>query len=732
IDLTAPTISVSAPDNTNDSTPTITGTTDAPVGSTVTLVVSQGATSQTLTATVQAGGTYSATVPTALAEGGYTVTASVTDAAGNTGHANDPGSINISPVTANVFATGNEDPASPIAIALTASDTDGSIDHYVISTLPANGVLFTDVAMTHPITIGQSVAGPVYFMPASNWSGNTSFNYAAVDNNGVIDSTPAQASVTVTPVADMPTLQIAMPDLFVLTPGNTVISTGATDREIVPGPTDYEIGSGVKQSNLEAELGLATNYLDNRFNPVGPGVTDDGFVDIIDGKLTESNYAMTTGMTVTWNYAFKNGEDLLSEVAAGYNDVVVLLVTDPLGNKQSFLVDASEEKFPAQISNGTFSFTATMPGTYTFDWLVMNSGDTYKDSSLSVNKPQFTLSSHPGQTYAAPVDLGTLAALTDTDGSETLAVTIANVPAGAAFTAGTPNADGSVWTFTAAQLAHLELLPPSGYTGTMDLLVTATSTENANHATASTSQHLTIGFGETTTTYSNSTEAAQSLTGTSGNDLIRGYAGNDTISGGSGHDIIYGGAGNDTVQGDQGNDNLYGGVGTDSLSGGADHDKLYGGSGNDILDGGTGNDLLAGGQGSDNLTGGLGSDVFQWSLGDAGSAGTPAVDTIADFAVASRSAGGDVLDLRDLLQGEHSSLSSADHLGNLTNYLHFTVSGDTTTVQISTSGGFAGGFNASAVDQQIVLSHADLSAGGLTTDQLIIQDLLSKGKLLTD
>jgi len=30
------------------------------------------------------------------------------------------------------------------------------------------------------------------------------------------------------------------------------------------------------------------------------------------------------------------------------------------------------------------------------------------------------------------------------------------------------------------------------------------------------------------------------------------------------------------------------------------------------------------------------------------------------------------------------------------------------------------------------LAGVDLSAGGLTTDQLIIQDLLTKGKLITD
>ncbi|MGL4716812.1 MAG: Ig-like domain-containing protein, partial [Aeromonas sp.] len=94
VDVTAPTISVVAPDNTNDSTPTITGTTNAIPGSTVTLVVTDAnGNQQTLTATVQQGGNYSVDVTTPLAEGGYQVTASVTDPAGNTGTATDDGSV---------------------------------------------------------------------------------------------------------------------------------------------------------------------------------------------------------------------------------------------------------------------------------------------------------------------------------------------------------------------------------------------------------------------------------------------------------------------------------------------------------------------------------------------------------------------------------------------------------------------------------------------------------------
>ena len=192
--------------------------------------------------------------------------------------------------------------------------------------------------------------------------------------------------------------------------------------------------------------------------------------------------------------------------------------------------------------------------------------------------------------------------------------------------------------------------------------------------------------------------------GTEGNDKITGTDGHDTISGGNGNDRLYGGAGKDT------------------LNGGAGHDVLDGGRGDDNLNGGAGDDTLIGGLGNDTLTGGLGVDTFQWSLADKGTAGAPATDTIIDF---QKGAGGDVLDLRDLLQGENSS--------NLSQYLHFTASGSDTLVQVSSSGAFNGSNYAAATDQQILLkgvAFADLAGSGASDAQVIAE--LLKANLKTD
>ncbi|MCR5882730.1 type I secretion C-terminal target domain-containing protein [Rhizobacter sp. J219] len=186
-------------------------------------------------------------------------------------------------------------------------------------------------------------------------------------------------------------------------------------------------------------------------------------------------------------------------------------------------------------------------------------------------------------------------------------------------------------------------------------------------------------------------------------------------------DLANAGSGNDVVYGQNGVDLLYGGTGNDYLNGGAGIDGLRGGAGNDTLVGGAGNDVLRGD---------AGADVFRWELADRGAVGTPASDIIMDFNNATPAAGGDVLDLRDLLQSEATSGGTS---GNLANYLHFTVSGGTTTIAISSTGAFSGGYNAGAVDQSIVLQNVDLTSGGaLTTDQQIINDLLNKSKLLVD
>lgn len=179
--------------------------------------------------------------------------------------------------------------------------------------------------------------------------------------------------------------------------------------------------------------------------------------------------------------------------------------------------------------------------------------------------------------------------------------------------------------------------------------------------------------------------------------------------------------------GTPGADTLIGVAGPDVILGREGDDVLNGGGGKDVLLGGDGNDILVGGAGDDTMTGGLGADTFVWALADAGIKGHAANDIITDFDVASKASGGDVLDLRDLLVGENH----ASGIGNLANFLHFEKVGTDTVVHVSSAGEFSSGFNAANNVQTITLVNVDLLAG-LSTDQAVIQDLLTKNKLTVD
>jgi hypothetical protein len=62
------------------------------------------------------------------------------------------------------------------------------------------------------------------------------------------------------------------------------------------------------------------------------------------------------------------------------------------------------------------------------------------------------------------------------------------------------------------------------------------------------------------------------ITGTSGDDVLRGTSHRDVICGLGGDDRIAGGAGNDVLRGGPGRDQLYGGAGRDRLDGGPGED----------------------------------------------------------------------------------------------------------------------------------------------------------------
>ncbi|MGY0219776.1 tandem-95 repeat protein, partial [Endozoicomonadaceae bacterium StTr2] len=115
--------------------------------------------------------------------------------------------VNDAPTTNNASGSGDED-STGINVELSGADIDGTVASFVIKSLPANGTL--KLADGTVLKVGDSVPATngtagVVFVPNENWNGSTDFNFAAKDNNGLEDPTPATATVTVNPVNDAPT-----------------------------------------------------------------------------------------------------------------------------------------------------------------------------------------------------------------------------------------------------------------------------------------------------------------------------------------------------------------------------------------------------------------------------------------------------------------------------------------------------------------------------------------------
>ncbi|MGU5551384.1 retention module-containing protein, partial [Aeromonas hydrophila] len=218
IDLVPPVITVSAPDNTNDTTPTITGTTDAAAGSTVTLLVTDAnGNQQTLITTVNPDGTFSVDVTTPLVDGSYTVTASVTDPAGNTGTATDDGSVDtVAPelgIDLNPIAVGSDSVVNQAEVdgktLVTLSGTvsrDAKVGDAVILTLSdgsklttqvvelSNGQLgFSTSTTADKLLGGSSVKAEI---TVTDGAGNTT-TATDTENYGVDTTTPEISNTTI-------------------------------------------------------------------------------------------------------------------------------------------------------------------------------------------------------------------------------------------------------------------------------------------------------------------------------------------------------------------------------------------------------------------------------------------------------------------------------------------------------------------------------------------------------
>ncbi|MFM5662414.1 retention module-containing protein, partial [Aeromonas veronii] len=371
-DLTPPTISVVAPDNTNDTTPTLTGTTDAPAGSTVTLLVTDAnGNQQTLTATVTPAGTFTVDVVTPLAEGSYTVTASVTDPAGNTGTATDNGSVDSTAPSApqveildgadNLISANERETGVGVIIRLPGDakvgdrldvdwNSDGVPDSSKILTADDIGrtqvtltIPTTDLPVNGPITVDATLTDPV---------GNTS---PKGTDNSVVNAAPLPGNDQFSVEED------GTVTINVL--GNDTDADG--DRLTITSINGQAIAEGGTVAISNGSVTLSNGQL--IFTPAPDFNGDISFEYTITDGVNSSAGGVTGTVTPVNDAAIIAGDDIGAVTEDASPDVLtdtgVLTVTD---------VDSADEaKFVA--GNGTpsegalGSLTITETGTWSYN-----------------------------------------------------------------------------------------------------------------------------------------------------------------------------------------------------------------------------------------------------------------------------------------------------------------------------------------------------------------------------
>ncbi len=226
IDTAAPTLSLDPQDISNDTTPLISGTTDLPQGSTVTLVVTDSlGNKQTIEAVVDENGNFSAEVPSALAEGNYSVTAIAVDENGNTASVTENGgivdttapSLSLNPVGSGNDSTptlsGSSDLPEGSVVSLTVVDSAGNTQ--TINTLvDANGNFSVDVPQEladGDFTVTATAEDEAGNGVTDNATGNINTNAPTLvlDGQGETnDSTPLISGTTNLPEGSTVTLTV--------------------------------------------------------------------------------------------------------------------------------------------------------------------------------------------------------------------------------------------------------------------------------------------------------------------------------------------------------------------------------------------------------------------------------------------------------------------------------------------------------------------------------------------
>ncbi|MBO6949191.1 MAG: tandem-95 repeat protein, partial [Rhodospirillales bacterium] len=362
-------------------------------------------------------------------------------------------------------------------------------------------------------TIVDNGDGTYTFTPNEGWNGETDFTYTISDGNG--GTSTATVTIDVDGVNDPP---VANDDAFSGTEDNPIVFT---TQDLLLNDTDPD-GDTLNVISIEQpDDGVIVDNGDGTFS----FIPDDNW----SGE-TNFNYTITDGngetstATVTIDIDGINDPPVaVDDYFTGQEDTpITISAADILGNDtdidgDTLTITSFEQPDNGTIvdnGDGTFTFTpdADWNGETDFNYTITDGNGGTSTATVTIDvegvteptdeadDPTLSSGSVTGAEDTA-IALDISASLTDLDGSETLSVTINNIPDGSSLNFGTNNGNGS-WTISAEEFASnpdlldtLSITPPQDYYGDFNLEVSATATETDGGDQAT----VTSTFGVTVT-----------------------------------------------------------------------------------------------------------------------------------------------------------------------------------------------------------------------------------------
>ncbi|MBB1424116.1 retention module-containing protein, partial [Pseudoalteromonas sp. SG43-7] len=421
IDTTAPILTIDNLDTVSDSTPIISGQTDEPAGSVVSLVVTDGVNSQNLTAIVNTDGSWSVEVPIALQNGAINVDASITDTAGNQATASDTFILNgnAPSISIDTVADGND-------VTPTISGTSDAPDGTLIT------VVITD-SNNNSQTLNTTVIAGVWSVDAQDTLAEGEFTVnASITVNGLTSDAQATGIIdTLAPTFDIDPLSVTNDTTPTITGSSDeiggLVSITVTDANgAVQTLTATVLADGTWSVDIPTPLAEGAFQVDASVTDVAGNTASDtengGVIDTQAPTFDIDPLAATSDSTPT-----------ITGSSDEIGGLVSVIVTDATGAVQTLTATV--------LADGTWSVDVPTPlaeGTFQVDGSVTDAaGNTASDTEnggvIDTQAPTFDIDPLAATNDSTPTitgssdEIGGLVSITVTDANgdiQTLTATV--------------------------------------------------------------------------------------------------------------------------------------------------------------------------------------------------------------------------------------------------------------------------------------------------------------------